>query len=106
MKMLKLALSAFFLMAMTITVSAQDKTEKFNVSGNCGMCKNKIEKAAKAAGATYASWDEDTKQLEVTYNSTTTSAAKIQEKIAETGYDNAGAKATDEAYNKLHGCCK
>jgi periplasmic mercuric ion binding protein len=106
MKTLKIALSALLFTCLTLTVSAQDKSEKFKVSGNCGMCKNKIEKAAKAAGATYASWDEDTKQLEVKYSSKSTNSAKILGKIAETGYDNEGAKATDEAYNKLHGCCK
>lgn len=85
---------------------AQTKTETFNVSGNCGMCKTKIEKAAKDAGASAASWDVDAKQLTVTYKSSTTNAAKIQQKVAEVGYDNAGFKATAEAYNKLHGCCK
>jgi copper chaperone CopZ len=82
------------------------KTETFKVSGNCGMCKSKIEKAAKEAGATTASWNVDTKELTVKYNSTSTNTAKIQQKIAAVGYDNAGVKATAEAYDKLHGCCK
>ncbi|MFA5818076.1 MAG: hypothetical protein WC854_02210 [Bacteroidales bacterium] len=30
--------------------SAQQKTESFKVWGNCGMCKNRIEKAAKTEG--------------------------------------------------------
>ncbi len=106
MKTFKLILSAIFFLAFSYTVTAQEKTEKFKVSGNCGMCKNKIEKAAKAAGATYALWDEDSKELEVKFESSSTNAAKIQQKIAETGYDNAGFKATNEAYDKLHGCCK
>ena len=94
------------LMAISSLSFAQTKTETFNVSGNCGMCKTKIEKAAKDAGASAASWDVDAKQLTVTYKSSTTNAAKIQQKVAEVGYDNAGFKATAEAYNKLHGCCK
>jgi periplasmic mercuric ion binding protein len=106
MKTFKIFFPVLLLMTFSFTVSAQDTTEKFKVSGNCGMCKNKIEKAAKEAGATYAMWDEDSKMLEVKYNSTSTNAAKIQEKIAASGYDNVGAKASDEAYNKLHGCCK
>jgi copper chaperone CopZ len=84
----------------------QNKTETFDVSGNCGMCKNKIEKAAKEAGATEASWDMGAKKVTVTYNGNATNLAKIQQKIAEVGYDNAGFKATNDAYNKLHGCCK
>ena len=32
----------------TFTVFAAEKTEKFKVKGNCGMCEKRIEKAAKA----------------------------------------------------------
>ena len=91
---------------MTTGAFAQSKTETFKVSGNCGMCKSKIEKAAKEAGAQSASWNEDTKDLTVTYKTSSTNTAKIQKKIASVGYDNAGAKASDESYKKLHGCCQ
>ncbi len=48
------------LMAVTtISFAQKTKTESFAVSGNCGMCKAKIEKAAKEAGASSASWDVD-----------------------------------------------
>ena len=86
--------------------NAQDKTETFKVSGNCGMCKKKIERSAKTAGASFAAWDVDSKILTVKYNSTSTNTAKIQKEIAGVGYDNEGAKATKEAYDKLHSCCK
>ena len=85
---------------------AQTKTETFKVSGNCGMCKTKIEKAAKEAGAKDASWNVDTKELTVTYKSSSTNTAKIQQKIADVGYDNVGFKTTTAVYDKLHGCCK
>lgn len=106
MKTLRLLFATALLIASTTISLAQTKTETFKVSGNCGMCKTKIEKAAKDAGASEASWDADSKQLTVTYKNSSTNAAKIQQKIAEVGYDNAGFKATTEAYNKLHGCCK
>lgn len=103
---------SIFLLACSFTffsnndIAAQSKkTETFEVSGNCGMCKSNIEKAAKAAGASYAVWNEESKKLTVTY-AKNTSTAKIQQKIAAAGYDNAGAKAADEAYNKLHACCQ
>jgi hypothetical protein len=70
------------------------------------MCEAKIEKAAKAAGATYADWNKDTKIITVKYNSTSSNLAKIQKSIADAGYDNVGAKTTTEAYDKLHDCCK
>jgi copper chaperone CopZ len=85
---------------------AQKKTETMKVSGECGMCKSKIEKAAKSAGASYAVWDVDTKTLTVKYNSKSTNAAKIQQSVAGSGYDTPDYKATDEAYNNLHACCK
>lgn len=106
MKTMKLFSAAVICLAISVTSLAQSKTETFKVSGNCGMCKSKIEKAAKEAGAKEAEWNKDSKELTVTYSSTSTNAAKIQQKIAEVGYDNVGFKATDEAYNKLHGCCK
>lgn len=81
-------------------------TDSMKVSGECGMCKKKIEKAAKDAGATYAVWNTDTKILNVKYNSEATTSAKIQQKIADAGYDTPKFKATDEAYNKLEQCCQ
>ena len=48
----------------------------------------------------------DGKTLTVKYNSSTTNAAKIQTAVAAVGYDTRDVKATSEAYDKLHGCCK
>ncbi|MBC7874109.1 MAG: cation transporter [Ferruginibacter sp.] len=106
MKTLKIFSIAALSLAFASVATAQTKTETFKVSGNCGMCKSKIEKAAKEAGAKSATWDAATKDLTITYKSSSTNTAKIQDKIATVGYDNAGAKATSEAYDKLHGCCK
>ena len=106
MKTIRIFSFASIFMACALMVSAQSKTASFKVSGNCGMCKSNIEKAAKDAGAKSATWDADTKDLIVTYKSSTTNTAKIQEKIAAIGYDNVGAIASTESYNKLHGCCK
>lgn len=106
MKSLKIFSFVALFTAVSMVAVAQTKTETFKVSGNCGMCKSKIEKAAKEAGAKDASWDADTKEMTVTYKSSSTNTAKIQQKIADVGYDNAGFKSTAESYNKLHGCCK
>ena len=106
MKTLKLFISAFLLVTFSFAAQAQEKQETFKVSGNCGMCKSKIEKAAKSAGASFASWDTETKQLTVKYSSTSANAAKIQQSIAAVGYDTPSVKATAEAYNSLHGCCQ
>jgi len=99
-------LMAIFMAIASISIGQKTTTETFKVSGNCGMCKSNIEKAAKNAGAKEATWNKESKMLVVKYSSSLTNAAKIQQKIADVGYDNVGFKATDEAYNKLHSCCK
>lgn len=106
MKTLRLFSLAALFMSFACMSFAQAKTETLKVAGECGMCKKKIEKAAKDAGATYALWDKDTKILTVKYNSSSTNTAKIEEKIAGVGYDTPDFKATDEAYNKLDDCCQ
>jgi periplasmic mercuric ion binding protein len=106
MKTLKVLLTLFICTAIAQTSLAQSKTEKIKVAGECGMCKNKIEKAAKSAGASYASWSETSKVLTVKYNSRSSNTAKIEKAVAAVGYDTQGVKATDEAYSKLHSCCK
>jgi mercuric ion binding protein len=106
MKTFKIFLVATTCMAVTVAGFAQVKTESFKVAGECGTCKKKIEKSAKEAGATYAVWDVKSKVLTIKYNSTSTNTAKIQQSIAGVGYDTPGFKASDEAYNKLDGCCQ
>jgi len=81
------------------------KKETIKVWGNCGMCKKVIEKAAKSAGATAANWNEDNKELKVTYASNKTDNAKIQKAIAKSGYDTQDFMGDDKAYDKLPGCC-
>ncbi len=100
------SIAACCFLFVTAASAQKTKTESFKVLGNCGMCKSKIEKAAKDAGAETAVWDVDTKLITVSYKTKSTNTAKIQEKIAGSGYDNVGAKASDDSYNKLHGCCK
>lgn len=87
-------------------VTAQTKTETLKVSGNCDMCKARIEKAAKIDGVTKAEWSEKTKTLTATFDPAKTSIDAIGKKIAEAGHDNDKAKATDKAYDKLPGCCQ
>jgi hypothetical protein len=106
MKTLKIFLVAALCMGAAATGYSQKvRTESFNVAGECGTCKKKIEKAAKEAGATYASWDMHTKILKVTYNAGIDVSA-IQQRIAETGYDTPKFRATEAAYNSLDKCCQ
>ena len=106
MKTFKSFLLSFLLISLSTAVFSQAKTEKIKVAGECGMCKSKIEKAAKAAGASYALWDMDNKVLTVKYSSKSSNTAKIEKAVAGVGYDTEHEKATEETYSKLHSCCK
>lgn len=82
------------------------KTATFKVWGNCGMCKETIEKSVKTEGIYKADWNKDTKIMEIAYDTTMTNLAQIQQQIAAAGYDNEGYTGSDTAYSSLHKCCK
>lgn len=84
----------------------KSKTEDIKVWGNCGMCKKTIESAAIGAGASAANWNTESKVLTVSYNTKKVDQKKIQEAVAASGYDTQDMSAPNEAYDKLHGCCK
>ncbi len=93
------------LIAFPVFSQSVTQNETIKVWGNCGMCKKKIEKAAKSAGATTAAWSEETKELKVAF-ALNTNSAKIQAAIAKVGYDTQDVTADDAAYNNLPGCCQ
>jgi hypothetical protein len=103
--MKKLLFGILFLVSFSIVLNAQEPT-KIKVSGNCGMCKKHIEKAAKDAGATTASWDKVSKLLTISFDASKTNTDKIETSIAGAGYDTENKKATEEAYKKLDECCQ
>ena len=92
----------------TITF-AQNKNAKstIEVDGICQMCETRIEKAClKTKGVKSADWNVETHQLDLIYNEKKTDLMTIKKNIAAVGHDMKDLKATDEAYNNLHGCCK
>jgi len=83
-----------------------DKYEIFDVSGNCEMCRERIEAASKSViGVFSASWDINTKKVRVGYRSSVTSLDAIQKAIAASGHDNIKYRAADDVYKKLPECC-
>ena len=102
---MKLFTLVSFLFVTTIAFG-QKKAETIKVWGNCGMCKKTIETAAVNAGATSADWNEETKQLQVSYKAKKTNGDKIQQAIAGAGYDTEKFTADQSVYDQLHGCCK
>ncbi|WP_293300635.1 heavy-metal-associated domain-containing protein [Pedobacter sp. UBA4863] len=106
MKLFKMTVVAVLTM-LGAAAFAQTKTDKIKVLGNCGMCKNRIEKGLKKDSAiTSAEWDKTTKFLTVAYDKKKLDENAIHQKIAALGHDTDKAKATDEVYAKLPGCCK
>lgn len=103
---IKLSLSIFLFSLVFSTAVIAQKTEDIKVWGNCGMCKKTIEAAALKAGASTASWSEETKMLSVAYKAKKTDAKAIQEAVAASGYDTQDVTAPNEVYSKLHGCCQ
>lgn len=79
----------------------------FGVRGNCGMCKNTIEKAANSVeGVTAANWDKDKKKVDVSFDSSKTDVMAIHNAIAAVGYDTEKVAGSEKAYDGLPGCCK
>jgi len=85
---------------------ASTKTETINASGNCDLCKARIEKAAKIDGVTKADWNSKSKILSVTFDPLIINMDQISKKVAAAGHDIGKLKASDKAYASLPGCCK
>ena len=97
------------LMLAGITSYAQNKNDKatLEVDGVCMMCKERIEKASvKTKGVKSAVWNVETHELKVIYDERKTDLATISSSIAAVGHDTKEIKATDEAYNSVHPCCR
>ena len=90
-------------------VFSQNKNAKasMEVDGVCMMCKERIEKAAiRTKGVKSAVWSVDTHELKLIYDERKTNLKTIAQKLADVGHDTKEIKATEEAYNSVHPCCK
>lgn len=78
-----------------------------SVQGNCEMCKDRIEKAAKAiSGVSSANWDQKTKQLHLNFDPAKTSVDAVSKAVAKAGHDTDKYKADKATYEALPACCK
>ncbi|WP_138433251.1 heavy-metal-associated domain-containing protein [Winogradskyella algicola] len=94
---------------VTTMTFAQNKNAKasMEVDGVCGMCKERIEKAAiRTKGVKSAVWNVDTHELKLIYDERKTDLKTISKNIAAVGHDTKEIKATDEAYDSVHPCCR
>ena len=105
---MKQIITIFALLLMNVTF-AQDKNARasMEVDGVCGMCKERIEKAAiKTKGVKSAVWSVDTYELSLIYDARKTNLDSISNNIAAVGHDTKAIKATEEAYLSVHTCCR
>ncbi len=111
MNIMKNIVIGLLLMLVSFTAQAQEKKIKnakysIEVNGNCEMCKKRIEKAAfSVSGVKSAEWHIDDHQLHLIINEEKCSLIEIKKALAKVGHDTDEVKATDEDYQKLHGCC-
>lgn len=88
---------------------SQNKNAKatMEVDGVCMMCKERIEKAAiRTKGVKSAIWNVETHELKLIFDERKTNAEAISKNIAAVGHDTKIIKATEEAYNSVHACCR
>lgn len=92
------------------TEIANKKNQKhamITVQGSCEMCKDRIEKTAKAIdGVSSANWDLETKVLHLNFDASKTSTDAISKAVAKVGHDTDKYKAALDVYDALPGCCK
>ena len=100
----------FLIVVLISTVSfGQQKNKKvaFEVDGVCEMCKARIEKAAlNVSGVKYATWDIASHELSLIIDERKTNSMQIKSAMAQAGHDTKELKATQEAYDNIHSCCK
>ena len=108
---MKKVLFVLLISLIGISLQAQEKKNKnakkdVEVSGNCEMCKKRIEKAAySVSGVKSAVWHADDQTLHLILDENKTNVLEVQKVVAKVGHDTETIKATDESYNNLHNCC-
>ncbi|EHQ42176.1 heavy-metal-associated domain-containing protein [Myroides odoratus] len=108
MKKIFLTLGLFLVTNAAIVAQEKEQPKQvIGVKGLCEMCKKRIEKAAlDVKGVRSVDWSIADQQLTVYLNPKKTTGKEVQEAVALAGHDTESVKATNEAYNNLHGCCK
>lgn len=103
----KIMIAAVVLLSISVNAQIKNKkTETVKISGNCEMCKKKIETAGNIKKVAAVEWDVNSKIAKLTYDSSKTNPDEILNRIAKAGYDNEKFSATEEQYKKLHTCCQ
>ncbi|AZQ60304.1 metal transporter [Maribacter sp. MJ134] len=106
--MKKIVLAVLMVLVTGVTF-AQEKNKKLTmeVDGKCDMCKTRIEKAALGVkGVKYAMWDIPSHELSLIIDERKTDPMQVKAALVAVGHDTKELKATQEAYDGVHPCCK
>jgi cation transport ATPase len=109
MKNMKKGFLAIAMICITLVTYAQDKNKKLTmeVDGKCEMCKTRIEKAALGVpGVKFANWDIPSHQLSLIMDERKTNAMEVKTALVAVGHDTKELKASKEAYEQVHPCCR
>jgi len=106
MKRKILGIAVLLAVSVIAVKGISSQSASFKVSGKCGMCETRIEKAALSVnGVESAEWDKETGMIAVVYSGKA-DLDKIQKSIATAGHDTELYTANDKVYEKLPACCK
>jgi len=104
-----IAIICVIFIAFATQAQEKKRNAKLNIAvdGICNMCKKRIEKTAlNTKGVKFANWDVNTHQLTVIVDERKTNKTLICQNLATAGHDSKEIKASKEAYDNLHPCCK
>jgi copper chaperone CopZ len=81
-------------------------TISFEVQGNCGECKERIEKALDKKGIYKAIYNIESNIVTISYDPTKLQEIQLHNIIAMVGHDTDKVKASNVVYQSLPDCCK
>lgn len=80
-------------------------TTSFGVSGNCEMCRERIETALDRKGVLSAYWSKEEQKVFITYRNDKFEEIQLHNIVAMVGHDTEKVKADNVVYNNLPPCC-
>lgn len=108
-KSIPVILLVMFMAGLATPANAQGRnTEEveFTVLGNCGMCKDRIERAAYTVrGVRSADWNQQTQKLTLVFRTDRTDQETVERAIAKAGHDTENFITDEEKHANLHHCC-
>lgn len=80
-------------------------TTSLGVSGNCEMCRERIETALDRKGILSAYWSKEEQKVFITYRNDKFEEIQLHNIVAMVGHDTEKVKADNVVYNNLPPCC-